>query len=109
MHTMRAYDPNGGRHSACGALLLAVLMACGGDQQPPHPDTVAGATTGPVAAAPPAAPAGVGAGAGLYQRCAACHQANGERLPGVFPPLAGSEWVTTTAPAVPIRIVLHGM
>lgn len=41
-------------------------------------------------------------------RCAACHQAGGQGLPGVFPPLAGSEWVNgreTTLAA----IVLHGV
>jgi mono/diheme cytochrome c family protein len=47
--------------------------------------------------------------AALYaSSCAACHQANGAGLPGVFPPLAGSEWVlgkeTTLA-----AIVLHGV
>jgi mono/diheme cytochrome c family protein len=59
-----------------------------------------------------AAPAAAGAavdGAALYaSRCAACHQATGAGLPGVFPPLAGSEWVLgkdTTAAA----IVLHGI
>ena len=26
--------------------------------------------------------------------CAACHQANGLGLPGAFPPLAGSDWVS---------------
>lgn len=26
-------------------------------------------------------------------KCVACHQANGQGVPGVFPPLAGSEWV----------------
>ena len=40
--------------------------------------------------------------------CAACHQAGGEGMAGVFPPLAGSEWVlgkdTTVA-----NIVLHGI
>jgi mono/diheme cytochrome c family protein len=48
-------------------------------------------------------------GAALYASlCAACHQASGAGLPGVFPPLAGSEWVTgkeTTLAA----IVLHGI
>ena len=34
---------------------------------------------------------------------------DGEGLPGAFPPLAGSEWVTAANPAVPIRTVLHGM
>lgn len=47
-------------------------------------------------------------GAAVYAaRCAACHQAGGTGLPGVFPPLAGSEWVAgkeTTLAA----LVLHG-
>ena len=30
-------------------------------------------------------------------RCAACHQATGSGLPGMFPPLAGSEWVNGDA------------
>ena len=34
-------------------------------------------------------------GALLYaSHCVACHQANGQGLPGVFPPLAGASWVT---------------
>lgn len=47
--------------------------------------------------------------AAIYaSRCAACHQANGNGLPGVFPPLAASEWVNgkvTTLGA----ILLHGV
>ncbi len=30
----------------------------------------------------------------VYGNCIACHQANGSGLPGAFPPLAGSEWVS---------------
>ena len=48
-------------------------------------------------------------GAALYASlCVACHQAAGQGLPGVFPPLAGSEWVQgkdSTAAA----ILLHGI
>lgn len=40
--------------------------------------------------------------------CAACHQANGEGTPGLFPPLAGSEYVTGE-PARLTQIVLHGL
>ena len=40
--------------------------------------------------------------------CVACHQANGQGLPGAFPPLVGSEWVIND-PETPIRIVLHGL
>ncbi|MGH7790703.1 MAG: c-type cytochrome, partial [Thermodesulfobacteriota bacterium] len=48
-------------------------------------------------------------GAQVYTSiCTACHQANGMGLPGAFPPLAGSEWVTKD-PETPIRIVLHGL
>lgn len=48
-------------------------------------------------------------GAQLYAaQCVACHQASGAGLPGVFPPLAGSEWVNG-APARLAAIVLHGV
>ena len=40
--------------------------------------------------------------------CSACHQANGQGVPGAFPPLAGSEWLLKDA-ETPIRIVLHGL
>lgn len=40
--------------------------------------------------------------------CAGCHQATGQGLPGAFPPLAGSEWVTGSEDRL-IRIVLHGL
>jgi mono/diheme cytochrome c family protein len=57
-------------------------------------------------ALPPGAAEGVGAevqmspelwlakGKKLYNNCMACHQVNGQGLPGQFPPLVGSEWVT---------------
>lgn len=40
--------------------------------------------------------------------CVACHQANGKGLPGVFPPLAGSEWVQGDE-RVLANILLHGI
>lgn len=40
--------------------------------------------------------------------CASCHQATGKGLPGVFPPLAGSEWVTGDE-RVLANILLHGV
>jgi len=47
--------------------------------------------------------------ASIYaSRCAACHQANGAGLPGVFPPLAGSEWVNGKAQTLG-AILLHGV
>lgn len=57
-------------------------------------------------------PAGAGGavdGAAVYQsRCVACHQATGQGLPGVFPPLAGSEWVTGKEDRL-AEIVLRGV
>lgn len=45
----------------------------------------------------------------IYQsNCGACHQASGEGLPGQFPPLAGSDWMTQD-PETPVRIVLLGL
>lgn len=40
--------------------------------------------------------------------CAACHQLNGQGVPGAFPPLAGSEWVVGSEERI-IRIVLNGL
>jgi mono/diheme cytochrome c family protein len=41
--------------------------------------------------------------------CGVCHQTTGLGMPGQFPPLAGSEWVTTPGVARLIRIPLHGL
>ena len=50
-----------------------------------------------------------GDGAQIFAaRCAACHQAGGTGIPGVFPPLAGSNWVTGSDIAA-VRILLHGV
>lgn len=48
-------------------------------------------------------------GAALFTaRCAACHQATGTGLAGVFPPLANSEWVKG-ADRTLVAIVLNGI
>lgn len=48
-------------------------------------------------------------GAQLYTaHCVACHQATGAGVPGVFPPIAGSEWVVGK-PEVLAQILLHGI
>ena len=64
-----------------------------------------------VSALAPAAPVadGTADGARLYaSNCAACHQANGLGVTGVFPPLAGSAWVTGS-PTRLVQILLHGI
>ncbi|HSI56994.1 MAG TPA: cytochrome c [Ideonella sp.] len=65
----------------------------------------------PVAPASSAASGGAAAADGgqIYASlCVACHQASGLGLPGVFPPLAGSEWLKG-APELSIKILLLGM
>lgn len=45
----------------------------------------------------------------LYKKhCLVCHQADGSGVPGMFPPLNGTEWVNGDN-ATLISIVLHGM
>jgi mono/diheme cytochrome c family protein len=62
------------------------------------------ASTTPQATAPVAAD-----GAQMFaSRCSSCHQATGVGLPGVFPPLAGSEWVNGDASKV-AEILLLGI
>jgi mono/diheme cytochrome c family protein len=49
-------------------------------------------------------------GAELFRvTCANCHQANGEGLPGAFPPLVGDPVVTSSDPKEHAQIVLFGL
>lgn len=61
--------------------------------------------SGPV---PAAAGTAVDGKAVFAAQCAACHQATGKGLPGVFPPLDGSEWVQGDARTV-ANILQHGI
>ncbi len=48
-------------------------------------------------------------GEAIYEMaCLPCHQPEGKGLPGVYPPLAGSDWVRGDATRL-IKIVLHGL
>jgi mono/diheme cytochrome c family protein len=47
-------------------------------------------------------------GASGYAVCGGCHQGNGMGIPGQFPPLAGSEWVTGGTERL-VRVVQHGL
>jgi cytochrome c oxidase cbb3-type subunit II len=52
----------------------------------------------------------VGEGAKLFAvNCAACHQASGEGIPGVFPPLKGDGVVQAPDPTQQIRVLLQGI
>jgi mono/diheme cytochrome c family protein len=58
-------------------------------------------------AANPGAAQGPGA-AVFNSKCAACHQGSGKGMPGIYPPLVGSEFAQHSDISIPIRIVLHG-
>ena len=47
-------------------------------------------------------------GSSGYAVCGGCHQGNGNGIPGQFPPLAGSEWVTGGTERL-IRVTQHGL
>lgn len=48
-------------------------------------------------------------GARVYRnRCAQCHQAEGQGVAGVYPPLAGTQWVTGSEERL-IKILLYGL
>jgi mono/diheme cytochrome c family protein len=58
--------------------------------------------------APPADPIAVGEKLFNNAACNTCHQPTGLGIPGAFPPLVKSDWVTGSEERV-IRIVLHGI
>ena len=93
--------------AAMVAFGMAYILAAAPDQRPELGDQ---RTLADLAAAPGAkAGAAKADGAAIYAaRCAACHQASGQGLPGVFPPLAGSEWVNGK-PELLASILLHGV
>ena len=54
-------------------------------------------------------PAVVSAGQAIYEAlCLNCHQASGQGLTGVYPPLAKSEWVAGD-PQTLIKLTIHGL
>lgn len=66
-------------------------------------------TMSTLTAKPAGAAGGAVDGAQIYgAQCVACHQATGAGLPGVFPPLGGSEWVTGKE-TLAASILLHGV
>lgn len=74
-------------------------LAGGGDPRPGGAG--AGGTLDPFALA-------MKKGASGYSVCGGCHQGNGAGIPGQFPPLAGSDYVTKGTERL-IRITQHGL
>ena len=79
-------------------------------------DQAAGTNRAPVAAAAASAKAGnltkeeqVAAGKVVFAgTCSTCHGADGKGMEGVFPPLAGSDYIKANTGRLP-EIILHGM
>lgn len=79
-------------------------------------DQAAGTSRAPVAAAAAAHEAGtltkddqIAAGKVLFAgTCSTCHQPDGKGMEGVFPPLAGSDFIKANPKRVP-EIILHGL
>jgi mono/diheme cytochrome c family protein len=93
------------------ALVAASLAVWGVSYFLLNPDLAPGkpaASGGGAAAVSAAAPAAADGAQIFASRCAACHQATGAGLPGVFPPLASSEWVNAD-PKTIARILLLGV
>lgn len=90
--------------------MAAALTACGGGGEKATTDSAATAAATPAAteAAPTTAAAGALDGKAEYLVCQTCHQENGEGLPNLYPPLAGSELINGD-PSIPIAIILHGL
>ncbi|MCE4553907.1 c-type cytochrome [Roseateles cellulosilyticus] len=99
--------PNFVRAGIVLALLFGIAYITTADIETPA-DWGDGRQAGELAGVKPKGGAKVDGAALFSSLCAACHQATGQGLPGVFPPLAGSEWVqgrdSTTA-----AILLHGI
>lgn len=73
-------------------LLLALLAACGGP-------------TGPEGEEPPS----LELGQSVYEQyCLACHQADGSGVPGLYPPLKDTEWVSGDKEPL-IDVILNGL
>lgn len=73
------------------------------DVYDPHYDPEAVTAAGPVAYDP------IARGKRIYtNNCQVCHQQTGAGVPGVYPPLANSDWVGKS-PEILTRIVLNGL
>jgi mono/diheme cytochrome c family protein len=98
-----------GAAAACGIIYLSGMRTDLGSEYGDS-RTIAAlmAPTVAKAGAAPGTSAAVDGGQLFNAKCAACHQATGLGIPGVFPPLAGSEWVLGSDKVL-VQIPLHGI
>ena len=94
-----------GAMAACGIISIAGMRDDLGSR---YGDSRTAAALMPPTVAKTGESATVDGGQVFTAKCAACHQATGLGIPGVFPPLAGSEWVRGSDKVL-VQIPLHGI
>ena len=91
--TIPGYKMNGGM----GGITNAAPAAVAGSSSSPSPATAGGYSYD------------AAKGGSLFSaNCSACHQANGEGIPGAFPSLKGNAAVDNADPTLHLHTVLHG-
>jgi mono/diheme cytochrome c family protein len=91
------------------ALLIITISACGGRQQNTGQEQQSRPDTEIEPAQPKAATASAHPGKKVYDSlCLACHMANGTGVPGMYPPLADTDWVTGDKERL-IQITIQGL
>lgn len=94
--------------SSANRPVLDALLATSSEAWRARIAPVMAAATTPIAPAPEL-PEHLVAGRNHYMKaCIECHQADGNGVPGTFPPLAGSEWVSGDQKTL-LRILLGGL
>lgn len=92
------------------AYLLSLKQPAIPGYHPPPPPQSATAGAAPIKAPTATNTFDAAAGERLFAgNCAACHQANGQGIPGVFPPLKGDPVETAADPTEQIHIILTGL
>ena len=94
-----------GAVAACGIIYIANMHDDLGSR---YGDSRTASALMPAAAPKSGESAAIDGGQLFTAKCAACHQATGLGIPGVFPPLAGSEWVRGSEKVL-VLIPLHGI
>ncbi len=90
-------------------LLVIVLSACGNRRQESEQQQPTQQQTQIKPAEPKSATASAHPGKKTYDSvCLACHMANGTGVPGMYPPLAETDWVTGDKDRL-IRITIQGL
>ncbi|HZH70885.1 MAG TPA: cytochrome c [Mariniphaga sp.] len=88
---------------------IVILSACGGRNQSSEQKQQSQPETEINDSEPRSATATAHPGKKVYDSvCLACHMANGTGVPGMFPPLANTDWVTGDKEQL-IRITIQGL